>query len=280
MNRIPLPADLSPVERSALLPALARARDASEPAPILGDQWSRTVVDRLAVEWEGLGLPHKESSTVATRGRIIDDACRAFLEAHTDGVVLDLGSGLDDRAQRVNPTAGSMWFDLDLPSILAVRRRLPERPEVAAEYRELESDAVSSEWLSAIPRDRPLAIVADGFFPFLPPAASRQLVHRLVDRSPSGQLIMNGYTTLARSLMPRVKAIRDLGIDTACGTAFDDPHEPENWHPRIRLVERTMLSRSAYVDKMPRSVRTGIRVMSVFPRLADRSDMGVLRFTF
>ncbi|MGN7798831.1 class I SAM-dependent methyltransferase [Leifsonia sp. 22587] len=280
MNRLPLPPDLSPVERSALLPILGRARDAASESPILGDVWSQVVVGALAVDWEDLGLPRKEASSVAARGRLIDDGCRAFLAANPDGVVLDLGSGLDDRAQRVQPPAGSRWFDLDLPGILALRRTLPERPPVRADYSEVEADATSSDWISALPADRPLAILADGFFPFLPPDASRQLVHRLVDRAPAGELLMNGYTTLARSLMPRVKAIRDLHIDTANGTAFDDPREPESWHPRLRLAERTMLSRSPYVDRMPRRVQRAIRIMNAFPRLAERSDLGVLRFTF
>lgn len=280
MSRIELPTDLTPVERSALLPTLGRARDASTDNPILADWWSRVVVDELAVDWENLGLPRKETSSVATRGRLIDDGCRAFLTASPGGVVLDLGSGLDDRAQRVGPPAGSWWFDLDLPGIMALRRRLPERPAVLGYYQELEADATSLEWINSVPPDRPLAILADGFFPFLPPEASRQVVRRLVDRAAGGELIMNGYSTVARSLMPRVKAIRDLGIDSANGTAFDDPREPESWHPRIRLVERTMLSRSPYVDRMPWGVRAAIRIMNAFPGLADRSDLGVLRFTF
>lgn len=280
MSRIAMPASLSPVERSALLPILGRARDARSESPILGDAWSRVVVDSLAVDWENLGLPHKEASNVATRGRHIDDWCRAFLLTHPDGVVLDLGSGLDDRAQRVTPPAGSSWFDVDLPGIMDLRRRLPERLAVAAEYRELGTDVAAQEWIGSLPSDRPLAILADGFFPFLPPGASARLVHRLVDHAPRGELLMNGYTTLARSLMSRVKAISNLGIDTAAGTAFNDPHEPESWHPRLQLAERVMLSRSPYAAKMPRGLRIAIRIMGAFPRLADRSDLGVLRFTF
>lgn len=280
MSRIEIPSSLSPEERSALLPIQGRARAACSESPILGDEWSRVVVDSLAVDWEHFGLPKKEASSVATRGRHIDDWCRAFLTVHPDGVVLDLGSGLDDRAQRVMPPAGSSWFDLDLPGIMALRRRLPERQAVAAEYSELDADAAAPEWIGSLPSDRPLAILADGFFPFLSPDSSANLIRRLVDRVPSGELLMNGYTTLARSLMPRVKAIRDLGIDTAAGTAFDDPHELESWHPRLHLAERVMLSRSQYVAKMPRGLRTAIRIMGAFPQLADRSDLGVLRFTF
>ncbi|MGN6428408.1 MAG: class I SAM-dependent methyltransferase [Leifsonia sp.] len=280
MTPIPVPAELSPVERSALLPILGRARDAGAKEPILGDEWARTVVASLAVDWDALGMPRKESFSVAVRGRLIDDACRAFLADHPDGAVLDLGCGLDDRAQRVSPPQGSAWFDLDLPGVLALRRRLPMRTPVDADYREVAADATTDGWLAELPDDRPLAVLADGFFPFLPAAAARRLVQRLIDRVPGGELVMNGYTTLARSLMPRVKAIRDLGVDTAAGTAFDDPHEPERWHPRLRLAQRTMLSASPYAARMPWALRAGVRLMNAVPRLADRSDLGVLRYTF
>ncbi|WP_345802234.1 class I SAM-dependent methyltransferase [Microbacterium sp. AZCO] len=280
MSRVDLPPDLSPVERSALLPILGRAQDAESRRPILGDTWASVVVAEVSVDWDHLGLPRKEASTVAARARLIDDAARRFLEANPRSCVLDLGSGLDDRAQRVDPPEETMWFDVDLPGIMSLRRRLATRPVIAAAHHELEVDATSAEWVDSLPSDRPLVILADGFFPFLAERDAEHLVHRLVEHAPHGELVMNGYTTLARTLMPRVRAIRDLGIDTAGGTAFDDPHEPEKWHPRLRLADRTMLSRSPYVDRMPRGLRAAIAVMNAFPGLAERSDLGVLRFTF
>ncbi|MGN6128063.1 MAG: class I SAM-dependent methyltransferase [Humibacter sp.] len=274
-----IPPELTGVERSALLPVISRARDAEHADPILGDSWARHVRDGLAVDWDALGLPQKESYNVAMRGRHLDEWVRAFLAAHPDAVVVDLGTGLDDRARRVEPGPDVDWFDVDSPRILDLRRRLADghRP---ANVHEIGADATDAAWISRLPTGRPLVMVADGFFPFLRPDDSAALVHRLVEHAPQGELVMNGYTTLARRLMPRVRAIRDLRIDVGEGTAFDDPRAPEQWHPRLKLAERIMLSRSPYVAKTPATLRAAVRAMNLFPSLADRSDLGVLRLRF
>jgi O-methyltransferase involved in polyketide biosynthesis len=271
---------LTGLERSALLPVISRARDAEWKTPILGDTWSVMVRDTLAVDWDELGLPYKEAYTVATRGRLLDDLCRDFLSRNPDGVVIELGSGLDDRAQRVDPPATATWLDLDFPALHALRRRLTPLRAVAAHHLDVASDATGDIWLDVIPGGRPVAMVGDGFFPFLHAEQSAQLVHRVVAQSPSGELLMNGYTTLARNLMPRVRAIRDLNLDITSGTAFDDPREPERWHPRLKLAERLMLTHSPYVKQMPLTLRASIKVMGWLPSLADRSDLGVLRYVF
>ncbi|MBW9095691.1 class I SAM-dependent methyltransferase [Microbacterium jejuense] len=267
------------MERSALLPILSRARDAEHADPILGDTWACRVRDGLDVDWEALGLPQKEAFTVAMRGRHLDDWVRQFLAVHPDAVVVDLGAGLDDRSHRIMPGPDVDWFDIDFGQILDLRRRLSGDGR-AENVHELAVDATSAEWVSRLPADRPLVIVADGFFPFLRPDDSAAVVHRLIDHAPEGELLMNGYTTLAQRLMPRVRAIRDLGIDISGGTAFDDPHVPEQWHPRLRLVERIMLSRSPYVAQTSAGLRASILMMNLLPGVADRSDLGVLRLQF
>ncbi|NNC12162.1 class I SAM-dependent methyltransferase [Planctomonas sp. JC2975] len=271
---------LSPVERSALLTVISRARDAEGRDPILADEWSVLVRDALAADWNGLGMPRKEAYTVATRGRLLDDLCRDFLRLNPDAVVIELGSGLDDRAERVDPPDTATWIDLDLPGIQYLRRQLPARRVVAAHRLELPADVTKDDWMRAVPRNRPVAIVADGFFPFLTPEESADVVRGIVDRAPAGELLMNGYTTLARTLMPRVRAIRDLGIDVTQGTAFDDPREPERWHPRLKLAQRIMLTRSPYVIHFSPALRATIRTMDWLPSLSDRSDLGVLRFVY
>jgi O-methyltransferase involved in polyketide biosynthesis len=273
-----LPA-LSAVERSALLTVISRAGDAEWRTPILGDTWSCDVRDRLAVDWEGMGMPKKEAFTVAIRGSILDEVCRRFIARHPDACVIELGSGLDDRVLRVDPPASTTWIDVDFPAVHALRRELGFPPQSANRV-EAATDAIDEEWLRMLPAGRSMVVIADGFFPFLPERSAAALVHRIVDRSASGELLMNGYSTLARKLMPRVRAIRDLGLDIAGGTAFDDPVQPESWHPRIRFAEQRMLTASPSVPRMPVGLRATIRVMRWFPALARRSDVGVLRYTF
>ena len=80
------------------------------------------------------------------------------------GLLTDLGVGLDTRAFRVDTPATVDWYEIDLPEVVALRRRfVPDRPHVHA----VAADLTDPHWLDDMPADRPAAVVADGLLPFL-----------------------------------------------------------------------------------------------------------------
>ena len=58
------------------------------------------------------------------RAALIDDEVRRFAEAHPDGVVVQLGAGLDARYERLGRPKLTAWYDLDLSDVLDLRRLL------------------------------------------------------------------------------------------------------------------------------------------------------------
>jgi O-methyltransferase involved in polyketide biosynthesis len=81
-----------------------------------------------------------------------------------NAVGLDLGAGLDTRVVRLAPPSTVDWYDVDFPAVAAARERLiPERPHAHV----VAADVTDSEWLDALPSDRPAIIVADGLMGFL-----------------------------------------------------------------------------------------------------------------
>ncbi len=279
MTRI-TPDPLTPVERTIYLTVVSRARDARTPQPILDDQWSISLQDRLDYDFAALRMPDKEKFTVAIRGRLLDDWCRTFIANHPDAIVIELGCGLDDRACRVSPPRGVDWYDVDFDSVMKVRRRVGTPQPASIAVRELSTDATADDWLEELPSDRPVFVIADGFIPFVAPDDMVALVRRIVAHFPTGEIVMNGYTTLASRLLKHIHAIRAIGLDPGTGTAFDDPRSPESWDPKLRLREQAMLSRSPFVARMPWGQRLACRVLNWFPRLATQSDIGALRYGF
>ncbi len=63
---------------------------------------------------------------VALRGTQFDSWITDYLNGHPDAVVLHLGCGLHSRAFRIAPE-GVRWFDVDLPQVIALRRKLYPR---------------------------------------------------------------------------------------------------------------------------------------------------------
>ena len=66
------------------------------------------------------------SVTVRLRTAIIDFWVRSFLAAHPAGTVVEIGTGLNTRFERVD-NGQVHWFDLDLPDTIDLRRNFLRR---------------------------------------------------------------------------------------------------------------------------------------------------------
>ncbi|MCZ7686787.1 MAG: class I SAM-dependent methyltransferase [Sandaracinaceae bacterium] len=132
-------------------------------------------------------LPRLLVTTLALRIRRFDAYVREFLEREPDGVVVNLGCGLDDRRRRVD-NGRVRWLDLDLPEVIALRRRLlPESDRM----RFVASSALDLSWLELLP-DEPgprFLFVAEGLLMYLPPEGVRELVTSLAARRPGAELV-------------------------------------------------------------------------------------------
>ncbi|QRP46881.1 class I SAM-dependent methyltransferase [Amycolatopsis sp. FDAARGOS 1241] len=265
-------AALSGVGEAAFITLHARALDAAAPQPILADPHANRVVEAVDYDFARLGptpkLDLKERLSAGIRGVIFDGWVQEFVDRHPDAVVLDLGCGLDSRAYRVRRPTGVDWYDVDLPAVIDLRRRLyPETGELAA-----------GRWLDHLPADRPMVAVMDGLYPFRSPRSFPALLNRLSAHFDLGALLILGYSRLSSRMLPRVlPAVNTLGITLNDG--FDDPHDVERWAPALRFVEQRRLIDSPDVAKMPPGYRFRSRLMARIPWLA-RMDKGVLRYEF
>ncbi|WP_166983473.1 class I SAM-dependent methyltransferase [Paramicrobacterium fandaimingii] len=274
------PPELTPVEKTIYLTVVSRARDAHSRQPILGDSWSVCVRDGVDYDFDALRMPEKEKFTVAIRGKQLDDWCRDFIRRHPDAVVIELGCGLDDRSRRISPPDGVDWYDVDFDAVMNFRSRVSIPRSLTGTVHEVRGDATEGSWVNELPSGRPVFVIADGFIPFIQTDRLRALVRQLIGHFPSGEIGLNGYTTLAARLLKRITAMKTIGLMPDMGAAFDDPRTPELWDPRLRLAERSMLSRSPYVARMPVGQRIACRVLNWFPALAAKSDAGVLLYRF
>lgn len=247
---ITLPA-LTPIEDTLFLTLAGRALDNRSPHPILGDAYADQIVRELDYDFERFGLSASPIINIAHRAKKLDEVAAAFLAGHQDAVGIDLGAGLDTRAFRIAPPPTADWYDVDLPEVTAARGELvPKRPNV----HDVGVDLTDPRWLDALPTDRPVVAVADGLMAFLSDEDMRALLDRIVAHFPSGEIAFNGYTPFAvwaarhyhgtKSVAPLMKS-----------SGFDDPHEPERWNPKLRLVKEILLTREPEVAEFPTALR-------------------------
>ncbi|GFG69391.1 class I SAM-dependent methyltransferase [Mycolicibacter senuensis] len=271
--------EFSQVEQTAFLTAYARALDYRAETPILGDAFSDRVVGLIDYDFAGLRIPAGVVRQTALRAKMLDDRVRRYTTANPQAVVVDLGAGLNEPLARVQPPSGVDWYSIDLPRVVALRDKLlPAQP---AEH-VIAADLTAADWTSGIPVGRPTMVIADGLFAFLTEAQVTAVFGQLIDHFASGELAFNDYgrvgplSSLSMKLAPR--GMFSLLRHVWANPGFRDPHTPERWEPRLRLVEQACLAHAAEVDSFPGAARTLTQVAGRFKSVAGKAR--VLRYKF
>ena len=233
------------VEWTNLVTLYLRAYESRSRRPILGDHIAAEAVDRIDYDFNRIhrtSLPASNQYLVALRAKQLDDWCAAFLARHADAVVLHLGCGLDGRGFRLVPPPSVLWFDLDQPAVIELRRRLYDDTD---SYRMIGSSVTDPQWLDHIPTGRPTLVVAEGLLMYLQESEVRQLLERLTDRFDSGELLFDTLSALA----PRLSKVLTRGIIT---WGIRDARDIETWNPRLRFLEQTsMLAGYRKIESTP-----------------------------
>jgi methyltransferase (TIGR00027 family) len=233
------------VEWTNLVTLYLRAYESRSRRPILGDHIAAEAVDRIDYDFKRIhrtSLPASNQYLVALRAKQLDDWCAAFLARHADAVVLHLGCGLDGRGYRLAPPPSVLWFDLDQPAVIELRRRLYDDTD---SYRMIGSSVTDPQWLDHIPTGRPTLVVAEGLLMYLQESEVRQLLERLTDRFDSGELLFDTLSALA----PRLSKVLTRGIIT---WGIRDARDIETWNPRLRFLEQTsMLAGYRKIESTP-----------------------------
>lgn len=99
----------------------------------------------------------------ASRSANMDRYIRRFLSRHDDGIIAQIGCGLETTFFR-NDNGKNVWFEIDLPNVIEYRKSVLEGNE-----REilLPGDAFKEEWVTRIRSEYPTApilVVASGLF--------------------------------------------------------------------------------------------------------------------
>ena len=136
--------ELGDVQETLLIPLYARACDAASRRPVLGDRRARELVDAIDYDFTRFGGLSLSGSVF--RSSIFDGWAARFLREHPAGTVVELGTGLNTRFDRLD-NGQVHWFDLDLPDVIALRRLFFSDSE---RCRMLAGSVLDTEWMDMV----------------------------------------------------------------------------------------------------------------------------------
>ncbi len=225
--------NLRGVAETLLLPLIFRAAESQRPDAILRDPQAVEIVNRLEYDPDRVLKKSHDQVTVLMRMREFDRYARVFLNRHPDGVVVDIGCGLDTRFQRLDNGIFE-WYGLDLPEVIALRRRLlDETPRSHF----LACSALDFAWIDMIDSGQKhvYLFLAEGMFMLLEDEQVRRLVCTLRNRFPGAELVFDAFTPFMVRINPLLHPLlRKINVTMHWG--LKDNRELETWAAGIKLL--------------------------------------------
>ncbi len=233
---------LGAVQQTLFIPLAARALETQRKHPVLRDPKAVEMVRSIDYDAAKYGRGAGGSVTVL-RTAIIDFWVRAFLAAHPAGTVVEIGTGLNTRFERVD-NGQVHWFDLDLPDTIDLRRAFfadtGRRRMVAA-------SVLDEDWLPVVAQSRgPYFFVAEGVLVYLPEEQVTATLARIAERFPGALIALDTYPKRAYDWQHQLAAKK--GMDARWAWACDDPRSLERFGLEV--------SQSASITRPPRAMRS------------------------
>jgi len=255
---------LEGVSETLLMTLYARARESQRPDAMIKDDKAVAMVNNLDCDFSRLRMQRHDEVAVIMRMKKFDSHARNFLLRNPEAVIVHIGCGLDTRFERVD-NGRAEWFDLDLPDVITLRRKLIAGQ--SSHYHLLSTSVFEDGWLEEVCRykPRPFMFLAEGVLPYFTETQVKSLFLKLLDRLPGSELVCDAHTPfvmwtdnlqLAHS---RVKARLQWSIKQG--------QEVESWGAGIRLLDEW----NYYEDDEP-NLRA-FRWVRLIPSLARSSGI-------
>lgn len=245
----PVEVQLGAVQQTLFIPLAARARESRRRRPLVRDPKAAEIVTAVDFDAERYGSGWGGGITVL-RTAVFDDLVADFLREHPDGTVVEIGTGLNTRFDRVD-NGRVHWVDLDLPDTIELRRRFfadtDRRRMVAASVAE-------QAWLAGVEASPgPYFFCAEGVLVYL--ADAPEIVARIAERFPRARIAFDTYGRRMLEQQHKMAAKKDMAALWAW--PCDDPRELEPLG--LELVDQATITRPPAA--LRRRLRAGHRFL-------------------
>ena len=228
--------DEQTIQSTMLLPVYGRAKGSRLFPNILRDNEAARIVESMDYDFTEIDKSYGTEYgclCCLLRAKRLDERCLAYIRNHPNGTIVNLGSGLDTTFNRVDNGAVH-WYNLDLPDSMAFRRRFIPTGERCAD---IAKSMFDYSWLDDIhTADGSVFILAGGLFYYFKEEQVRDLMCRIAEHVPNGEIFFDAQSKTAVKISNRM--VRKTGNKGAEMYFFvNDPQKLKNWSPHISKVE-------------------------------------------
>ncbi|WP_167148751.1 class I SAM-dependent methyltransferase [Actinomyces sp. ZJ308] len=206
-------ADLTGVSKTMLLTLYARAQHTLSERPRFTDPAAVELVSRLDYDFTMASQDRLMADGVVLRTLTLDPLVAGYLATHPGCTVVNIACGLDTRFQRLDDGRVT-WYDLDLPDVIELRRRLLEDGE---RHRTIAASALDPAWPDRLEEDRAsgegsgdMLVIIEGLSMYLEQDEVRSLLDIIAARLPGATVLIEVMARLFQKY-GRERSVEDAG---------------------------------------------------------------------
>ncbi|MDR2417559.1 MAG: class I SAM-dependent methyltransferase [Treponema sp.] len=236
------------IQSTMLIPLYGRMIAGKRFPDILRDHAAERICETVNYDFSGISKTYGSEYAALTcliRAARMDDHARTYIAAHPDGVVINLGAGLDDTFSRVDNGAVH-WYNLDLPDAIAYREHFIQSSE---RCHSIAKSMFDYTWLEEVnmPPDSSVCVLAAGLFFFFEEKELRELTSKLCGRFSHGELFFEACSRSGMKIANKmVKKTGNTGVEMKFWV--DNPASLKAWSPKITQTASYSFFGSRYKD--------------------------------
>lgn len=232
---------MNQVNKTMYIPLYGKAL-VSRKGVILSDKKAEEIWEKECFPIRGKAKSKYLAYYMAMRARVFDEWTKEKLGEIPDAVVLHIGCGMDSRVLRVG-TCANAWYDVDFEDVIKERKRYFAETDTCFM---LSGDARKTDWLSEIPKNRPVIVVMEGISMYLTPDENRQLIQNLENHFASVHLLMDAYTALSAKFTRFANPVKNVGVLKTYG--IDDAKTLES--NRVLFKKEHDMTPKTYISEL------------------------------
>ncbi len=254
---------LGRVQETLLLPLVSRAKETRYKHPFLNDVKSFELYQQLDIDKRRIvrNLSDIGIQGLCYRAYKMDEAIKAFLKKHPNGKILDIGAGLDTTYYRCdNGTA--LWYDLDMPDSMALRKQLLPIPNQRVTY--ISKSMFDYSWIDDIGDiSNGLFITIPGVLPYFKEEEVKEFLVTIAPKLKGAEIMFDVISHFGRFFVDiRIKAagMKDAHLEWG----ILNPTTVTNWSEHIELVRAIQFFQGIKKSNQRVSTRIAMRINRFF----------------
>lgn len=172
------------IQETALITLAIRASETNRPNARIKDMKAKEIIDALGVDVNNYDHFMSHEGVIA-RTIMYKNELVKLITDYPDALCVNLGCGFDDKFVQVD-NGNIIWFDVDLPDILTVRRKIyNDRDRCVMK----EGSALESDWTRDLPKRSTNIIVMEGVLEYFTKEQVKTCLNMLCDSFEHGYLL-------------------------------------------------------------------------------------------